>query len=44
MKADRNRFFYVANRESGKLIFPKKFFYANWADKIDLATTRPVEC
>ena len=43
MKADRNGFFYVANRESGKLISPKKFFYANWADKIDLATTRPVE-
>ena len=43
MKADRNGFFYVANRESGKLISPKKFIYANWADKIDLATTRPVE-
>lgn len=43
MKADRNGFFYVANRESGKLISAEKFIYANLADKIDLETIRPVE-
>lgn len=43
MKADRNGFFYVANREDGNLISAEKFIYVNWAEKIDLATTRPVE-
>jgi alcohol dehydrogenase (cytochrome c) len=43
MKADRNGFFYVMNRESGKLISAEKFVPANWASKIDLQTTRPVE-
>jgi len=43
LKADRNGFFYVANRESGKLISAEKFVPTNWAEKIDIATTRPVE-
>ncbi len=34
MKADRNGFFYVANRESGKLISAEKFIYAKWAGVI----------
>ena len=41
--ADRNGFFYVLNRENGKLInatpFVKKI---TWADRIDLKTGRPV--
>jgi alcohol dehydrogenase (cytochrome c) len=43
MKADRNGFFYVINRETGKLISAEKFVPTNWASKIDPATTRPVE-
>jgi PQQ-dependent dehydrogenase (methanol/ethanol family) len=43
MKADRNGFFYVANREDGKLISAEKFVPANWASKIDVATAKPVE-
>ncbi len=43
LKADRNGFFYVANRESGKLISAEKYVPTNWAEKIDLATTQPIE-
>nr|WP_294513920.1 PQQ-dependent dehydrogenase, methanol/ethanol family [uncultured Rhodopila sp.] len=43
LKADRNGFFYVLNRETGKLISAEKFVPTNWATKIDPATTRPVE-
>jgi PQQ-dependent dehydrogenase (methanol/ethanol family) len=43
MKADRNGFFYVVNRTSGKLISAEPFVPVNWASKIDLTTTRPVE-
>ncbi|MBV8092360.1 MAG: PQQ-dependent methanol/ethanol family dehydrogenase [Acetobacteraceae bacterium] len=43
MKADRNGFFYVANRESGKLISAEKFVPTTWAEKIDIATAKPVE-
>ncbi|VTZ48193.1 PQQ-dependent dehydrogenase (methanol/ethanol family) [Methylocella tundrae] len=43
MKADRNGFFYVVNRETGKLVSAEKFVPVNWASKIDLATARPVE-
>ena len=43
MKADRNGFFYVANRETGKLISAEKFVPVNWASKIDVATAKPVE-
>ena len=43
MKADRNGFFYVANRETGKLISAEKFVPVTWAEKIDLATAKPVE-
>jgi PQQ-dependent dehydrogenase (methanol/ethanol family) len=44
LKADRNGFFYVVNRENGKLISAEKFVPStNWASKIDVATGKPVE-
>ncbi|UPK37243.1 PQQ-dependent dehydrogenase, methanol/ethanol family [Bradyrhizobium sp. 186] len=43
MKADRNGFFFVANRETGKLLSAEKFVFANWAEKWDVATLRAVE-
>lgn len=43
MKADRNGFFYVADRSSGKLISAQPFVPTNWATGIDLATARPIE-
>ena len=44
MQANRNGFFYVLNRESGKLLAANKFVdRVDWADSIDLATGRPVE-
>lgn len=43
MKADRNGFFYVANRNTGKLISAKPFVPVTWAKEIDLATARPIE-
>ncbi len=41
MKADRNGFFYVVNRESGKIISAEKYVPTNWASKIDVATGAP---
>ena len=41
MKADRNGFFYVVNRETGKIVSAEKYVSDNWADKIDLATGKP---
>lgn len=43
MKADRNGFFYVVNRDNGKILSAEKYVPTNWAAKIDLATGRPVE-
>ncbi len=43
LKADRNGFFYVVNRETGKLISAQHFVPTNWATSIDLKTTQPVE-
>jgi alcohol dehydrogenase (cytochrome c) len=44
LKADRNGFFYVVNRETGKLISAEKYVPStNWASKIDIATAKPVE-
>jgi quinohemoprotein ethanol dehydrogenase len=43
MQAPKNGFFYVIDRESGKLISAGKSAKVNWADHIDLATGRPVE-
>ncbi|MGY3587026.1 alcohol dehydrogenase (cytochrome c) [Bradyrhizobium sp. USDA 4341] len=43
MKADRNGFFFVANRETGKLLSAEKYVFVNWAEKWDIATLRAVE-
>ncbi len=43
LKADRNGFFYVTNRETGKLISAQPYVPQNWAQGIDLASTRPIE-
>jgi len=42
-KADRNGFFYVLNRQTGKLISAKSFVPINWATGVDLNTGRPIE-
>ena len=43
MKADRNGFFYVLNRENGKLVSAEKFVNVNWAKAVDTTTGRPIE-
>ena len=43
MKADRNGFFYVLNRQTGELLSAEKFVPVNWAERIDLQTGLPVE-
>jgi PQQ-dependent dehydrogenase (methanol/ethanol family) len=43
MKADRNGFFYVVNRETGKIISAEKYVPTTWASKIDVASGKPAE-
>ncbi|WHZ10255.1 MAG: Quino(hemo)protein alcohol dehydrogenase, PQQ-dependent [Burkholderiaceae bacterium] len=43
MSANRNGFFYVLDRATGKLVSAEPFVDTNWATKVDLATGRPVE-
>lgn len=43
MKADRNGFFFVANRENGKLVSAEKYVPVTWAEKYDVANQKPVE-
>lgn len=43
MQAPTNGFFYVLDRETGKLISAEKYGKVTWADRIDIATGRPVE-
>jgi quinohemoprotein ethanol dehydrogenase len=43
MQAPKNGFLYVLDRTTGKLISAGKIGKATWADRIDLATGRPVE-
>ncbi len=43
MKADRNGFFYILNRESGKLLSAEPFVYVNWAKGVDMSTGMPIE-
>jgi alcohol dehydrogenase (cytochrome c) len=43
MHADRNGFFYVINRENGKLLAADPFVTVNWATHVDLNTGKPVE-
>ena len=42
MHADRNGFLYVLDRSNGKLIAANAFVKVNWAERIDLASGRPV--
>ncbi|RBP12910.1 alcohol dehydrogenase (cytochrome c)/methanol dehydrogenase (cytochrome c) subunit 1 [Roseiarcus fermentans] len=43
MKADRNGFFFVTNRETGKVLSAEKYVPTNWAEKWDVNTLRPIE-
>ncbi|MBP7336298.1 PQQ-dependent dehydrogenase, methanol/ethanol family [Niveispirillum sp.] len=44
LHAPKNGFFYVIDRKDGKLISAEKFVKnVNWAEKIDVASGRPVE-
>jgi quinohemoprotein ethanol dehydrogenase len=43
MQAPSNGFFYLIDRETGKLISAEKLGKVTWADRIDLKTGRPVE-
>jgi quinohemoprotein ethanol dehydrogenase len=43
MQAPKNGFFYVLDRQTGKVISAQKLGKVTWADHIDLATGRPVE-
>jgi alcohol dehydrogenase (cytochrome c) len=42
-QANRNGFFYVLDRTNGKLLAANPYVKINWADKIDMATGKPVE-
>ncbi|MBK7948376.1 MAG: PQQ-dependent dehydrogenase, methanol/ethanol family [Deltaproteobacteria bacterium] len=43
LHAPKNGFFYVLDRETGKLISAEKIARVTWAERIDLASGRPVE-
>jgi len=43
LKASRNGFFYVLNRENGKLVSAAPFVEVNWASTVDQVTGRPTE-
>jgi alcohol dehydrogenase (cytochrome c) len=43
MKADRDGFFFVANRDTGKLVSAEPFVPVNWAKSFDVETDRPIE-
>ncbi|WP_316398734.1 PQQ-dependent dehydrogenase, methanol/ethanol family [Bradyrhizobium sp. 33ap4] len=43
MQFPKNGFFYVLDRETGKLLSADKVGKVTWAEKVDLATGRPVE-
>jgi quinohemoprotein ethanol dehydrogenase len=43
MVAPKNGFYYVIDRQTGKLLSAEKFEMATWAERIDLKTGRPVE-
>ncbi|HET9629645.1 MAG TPA: PQQ-dependent dehydrogenase, methanol/ethanol family [Novosphingobium sp.] len=43
LHAPKNGFFYVIDRETGKLLSAEPFARQNWAVRIDLATGRPIE-
>ena len=43
LHAPKNGFFYVIDRETGKLLSAEKFAKATWAVRVDRATGRPLE-
>ncbi len=43
MQANKNGFFYVLDRKSGKLISAQQYVPQNWASGIDMKTGRPIE-
>jgi PQQ-dependent dehydrogenase (methanol/ethanol family) len=43
MKADRNGFFFVADRDTGKLVSAEPFVPVNWAKGFDVANDRAIE-
>jgi mono/diheme cytochrome c family protein len=43
MQAPKNGFFYVLDAATGKLLSADKYAAVNWAEKVDVATGRPVE-
>jgi quinohemoprotein ethanol dehydrogenase len=43
MQAPKNGFFYVLDRRTGQLLSAQKIGKVNWAERVDLATGRPVE-
>lgn len=43
LHAPKNGFFYVIDRQTGKLISAEQFAPVNWAERIDLKTGRPIE-
>lgn len=43
MQAPKNGFFYVIDRDTGKLISAQPFVKVNWATHVDLQSGRPVE-
>jgi quinohemoprotein ethanol dehydrogenase len=43
MQAPKNGFFYVLDRATGELLSAEKYVQVTWAEKVDLATGRPVE-
>jgi quinohemoprotein ethanol dehydrogenase len=42
IQANKNGFFYVLDRKTGKLLSAKNFTYVNWATGVDMKTGRPV--
>jgi quinohemoprotein ethanol dehydrogenase len=43
MQANKNGFFYVLDAANGKLLSAENFVPVDWAERIDMATGRPVE-
>ena len=41
MQANKNGYFYVLDRQTGKLLSARNFTYVNWASGIDMKTGRP---
>jgi quinohemoprotein ethanol dehydrogenase len=42
MQANKNGFFYILDRQTGKLLSARNYAYVNWASGIDMQTGRPI--